>query len=85
MTKIRKIAIPVTEICSPEEYTKIKPGDNVVSLHDGKMWRAVNSTKEYITIIPFFGGIAYKIPVNSGKVVFGKIEIPGLLKEQIAL
>ena len=75
----------VTDLYPPHKYSELKTGDTVISMEEGKLWRIIDKTEGTVTIIPYSGGMAYDVPADNSKMVFGKINIPEEVKALIAL
>ena len=83
--KIKRKAVPITTIYKPANYKDIEPGSVLLSLETGKLWRAMSSTDNTVTVIPYSGGYCYTLFSETSRIEFGLITDPEILPEVIAL
>ena len=77
--------IEVTDIFPPQRYSALAPGDTVVSMDGGRIWRVIEKSADILTLIPYSGGQPYRINAEESRLVFGKIDLPEELKGRLSL
>lgn len=83
--KIKRKVVPITTFYKAANYKDIEPGSVLLGLGAGKLWRAIDSTEDYLQVAPYSGGECYTLFTISSQAEFGLIEHPEDLPERISL